>query len=69
LNRLLTNVQREWRWAKAYLHREIGKGSSDGAGTLDEKGLLTGLEVDPVWDTLRPDPRFIDLMKRVGLTP
>jgi RNA polymerase sigma factor (TIGR02999 family) len=22
-------VQREWRWAKAYLHREIGKGEGD----------------------------------------
>ena len=29
-------VQREWRWAKAYLHREISKRGSDGAGTLAE---------------------------------
>jgi RNA polymerase sigma factor (TIGR02999 family) len=29
-------IQREWRWAKAYLHREMSKGGSDDAGTLAE---------------------------------
>ena len=29
-------VQREWRWAKAYLYREISNRGSDGAGTLAE---------------------------------
>jgi len=29
-------VQREWRWAKAYLHREISKTNSDDTGTLAE---------------------------------
>ena len=29
-------VQREWRWAKAYLHREITKTNSDDTGTLAE---------------------------------
>ena len=29
-------VQREWRWARAYLHREINKRGSDEAGTLEE---------------------------------
>jgi RNA polymerase sigma-70 factor (ECF subfamily) len=29
-------VQREWRWAKAYLYGEISKKGSDGAGTLAE---------------------------------
>jgi len=36
LNISSMTVQREWRWAKAYLHQEIGKGSSDGTGTLAE---------------------------------
>ena len=36
LNISSMTVQREWRWAKAYLHREISKVSSDGAGTLAE---------------------------------
>jgi RNA polymerase sigma factor (TIGR02999 family) len=29
-------VQREWRWAKAYLHREMSAGNTDDHGTLAE---------------------------------
>lgn len=56
------------RYAEIY----AGLGDKDKAFQWLEKayregGLLTGLKVDPVWDNLRTDPRFADLLKRVGL--
>lgn len=36
LNVSSMTIQREWRWAKAYLHREISNSDSDESGTLAE---------------------------------
>jgi serine/threonine-protein kinase len=52
----------------------IGLGDKERALEWLEKGFtgrsdhLTQLKMDPMFDSLRPDPRFADLMRRVGFT-
>jgi serine/threonine-protein kinase len=53
----------------------VGHAGWDKEGTLrwlerayeGRTGLLVYLNVDSVWDDLRPDPRFQDLVKRIGI--
>ncbi|HAF13004.1 MAG TPA: hypothetical protein DCK99_04735, partial [Blastocatellia bacterium] len=52
-----------------------GLGEKDQAFAWLDKGYeqrafqLQGIKVEPRWDSLRSDPRFQDLMRRVGLPP
>ena len=51
----------------------IGLGQKDEAVAWLEKAyeahsaFLVFIKVSPVWDSLRPDPRFQDLLRRLGL--
>ena len=57
----------------AFLHAKNG----DRNGALESlnrayeerEGSLVNLNIDPSWDELRPDPRFQDLLRRVGFPP
>jgi hypothetical protein len=35
----------------------------------DRNLYVTSLNVEPLWDSYRSDPRFVALVRRVGLTP
>jgi tetratricopeptide (TPR) repeat protein len=53
----------------------VGLGKRDEALTWLEKAYaerafpLIFLRVDPTWDVIRDDPRFVDLVRRVGIPP
>ena len=57
-------------WDDALMQAELG--NKDLALQALEKafaerdGNMVGLNVDPFWDNIRPDPRFQDLLRRVG---
>ena len=55
-------------WAYVYAGlREKSKALDWLEKSFREGALLTGLKVDPHFDSLRDEPRFADLQKRVGL--
>jgi len=73
LRKLLALNQREPVDPIVIVPAYIGMGDNDQAIAWLEKAYaqhsngLTGLKVDPIYDPLRGDPRFQDLLRRVGL--
>ena len=70
----LNEISKE-KYVPAY-HRAIiyaGLGEKDKAFEWLEKGyeehFIIAIKVDPVWDPLRSDPRFQDLLRRMNLQP
>ena len=58
----------------AYLHASIGRRDPDRAFAALEEAyrersyIMQFLGVLPLLDPLRPDPRFVDMLRRLGLT-
>lgn len=73
VKRLLEQGRRNDWGAQAVIH--AGLGEHDPAFLLLEKSLqekewwCSALKVNPLFDPLRPDPRFADLVRRTGLAP
>jgi len=72
LRDLLFMARRRYTPARDYALIYAGLGDRDRAiewleKSYREHAVLGELGVDPRWDSLRPDPRFDDLMKRIGL--
>jgi len=73
LDKLLELNRRQQIDPSALIWAYIGMGNKEQAFTWLEKAYsqhssLTNLKVDPIYDPLRSDPRFQDLLRRVGLT-
>ena len=70
---------RDFRWEVPASYNfavvALGLGERDRAlgwleKALDERSSqMCFLRVEPLWDSLRPDPRFREVLKQVGFTP
>ena len=73
LDELKQMSQKEYVPADSIAHVYVGLGETDQAFAWLERAYgersfgMAWLKVEPSWDSLRSDPRFTDLMRRVGL--
>ncbi|MFI5109007.1 MAG: protein kinase [Terriglobales bacterium] len=67
--------KQKYAYSLSFARIYAGLGDKDQAFAWLEKGYeerstpLYFLKVDPIWDPLRSDPRFNDLLRRIGLSP
>ena len=75
LEELKAVSKQEYGYALGFARIYAGLGDKEQAFAWLEKGYeerstpLYFLKVDPIWDPLRSDPRFNDLLLRIGLAP
>lgn len=75
LDRLLEREKREFvlQIDVALLYARLGQKEQALArlqkAVEDRNHYVIALKVEPLWDSFRTDPRFVALMKRVGLSP
>jgi DNA-binding winged helix-turn-helix (wHTH) protein/TolB-like protein len=67
--RQTSEILRELAYDYAFLGDKDKAFASLEKMVAERDGYLMWLQVDPRWDSLRSDPRFQDLLRRVGLTP
>ena len=73
--RRLDEIAAPPRYVPAYLSALVYAGLKDADRCIEwleeafneRHGMLAFLNIEPVYDTVRSDPRFLDLVKRVGL--
>jgi len=75
LDELKAVAKQQYAYSLSFARIYAGLGDKDQAFAWLEKGYeerstpLYFLKVDPIWDPLRSDPRFNDLLRRIGLPP
>ena len=75
LEELKAVSKQRYAYSLGFARIYAGLGDKEQAFVWLEKGCeeretpIYFLKVDPIWDPLRSDPRFNDLLRRIGLSP
>jgi len=75
LNELTELSKKRYVTPASFALIHLGLGDADQAldwiekGVAERAGDAVGLKANPVWDDLRSEPRFVELVKKIGLEP